>query len=202
MIFFENGLDFCPGLRRRLGIEPGFFEHVLVVVHDRRRGIERHRQHVAVGVRVVADDGRQEAFGIEGLALVGHQLVDRIDGALGRHHGAGADFEHLHDGRLLVGAERGDRAGHRLRIGALEDRHDLVVGLRFIELVGDLLELRAELATHRVPPCDFGNGECGGGRKKCEASRETGRNYLMFHSFLPFFVGEIVSSADGSIGGM
>ena len=125
---------FLPGLGRRVGIEPGFLEQVLVPVEDRRGGVERHRQQLAVGRRVVAVHRADEGLGIERLLLVLHQLVDRIDRALGRHHGRGADLEHLHDVRRLLGAEGGDRRRHGLAVGALEDGVDLVFGLGLVEL--------------------------------------------------------------------
>ena len=62
------------------GSSPAFSNDVLVVVQDRRRGVERQGQHVAVGVGVVADDRRRERpAGSNGSPVVGHQLVDRID---------------------------------------------------------------------------------------------------------------------------
>ena len=43
-----------PGLRRLGGIEARLLEGVLVVEHDGRRAVERHRHHAAVGQAVVA----------------------------------------------------------------------------------------------------------------------------------------------------
>ena len=168
-----EGFKLFPGLGRGVRVEAGFFEHVLVVVKDRGRGVERHRQHVAFGVGVVADDGRQIGARVESGAGIGHQLVDRVDGALGGHHRAGADFEDLHDGGLLAGAEGGDGAGHRLGIGALVDRNDFIGVLAGVVAGDDFLELGAQFAAHGVPPCDLGGGKSrGGGDGQHQASRE------------------------------
>ena len=67
--------DLGPGLRRRLRIEAGRAELILVVVEDRRRRVERKRQHVAGHVGVIAGDGRQVGGRIERHRPVAHQLV-------------------------------------------------------------------------------------------------------------------------------
>ncbi len=150
-------LDFGPGLRRIGGIEAGLLERIVVDVEHLRRAVERHRDQVPGRVGVIDGDGAKEALGIERLLRLGHQLVDRLDRALGRHHRRGADFEHLHDLRRVAGAIRGDRRGHRFVVLALVDRRDLVVLLRGVELVGDLVDDVIELAGHRMPPLDLGD---------------------------------------------
>ena len=148
--------DLRPGLRRHFRIEPGGAEQVLVVVEDRRRGVERKRQHVAGNVGVVAGDRRQIGRRRERLGLVAHQFEHRIDRALRRHHGRGGDLVDLNDRGLAARTKREDRRRHRLGVVALVGRHDAVVGLRGVEIGGELLELLAELARHRVPPMDLG----------------------------------------------
>ena len=153
----RRGADLGPGLRRHLGVEAGGAEQVLVVIEDRGRGIERERQHVAGDVGVVAGDrgqigGRRKRFG-----FVAHQFEDRIGRALRGHHGRGGDFVDLHDGRLAARAERKDRRRHRLGVVALVARHDPVFGLRRVEIGGELFQLPAEFARHRVPPRDLGD---------------------------------------------
>ncbi len=60
---------------------------------------------------------------------------------------------------MLAHALRKQCRQHGLGIEALEHGHDAVVALRGVELVGELLELIAELARHRVPERDVGRGE-------------------------------------------
>ena len=114
-------------------------------------------------------------------------LGDRLDGALGGHHHAGADVEDLHDVRRLAGAEGGDAGVQRLGIGALEDRHDLVVALALVEFLGERLDDLVVGAGHGVPPGDLGDGEGGRGGKKGEGGGRTGRKALKFHVFSPGF---------------
>jgi hypothetical protein len=75
---------------------------------------------------------------------------------LAGHHVGGADLEHLHDVRRLLGAEGGDRGGQRLGVGALEDRVHLVFALRLVEARGELVDHFAKVAAHGVPPLDLG----------------------------------------------
>ncbi len=152
----RSSADLGPGLRRHFRIEARGAEQILVVVEDRRRGIERKRQHVAGDVGVIAGDGRQIGAGRERLRLVAHQFEHRIDRPLRRHHGRGRDLVDLNDGRLAARTEGEDRGCHRFGVAAFIRRHDPVVGLRGVEIGRELLELLAEFARHRVPPMDFG----------------------------------------------
>jgi len=93
---------------------------------------------------------------IERLFRIAHDLRHRHDRASGGHHGRGAHLEYLQDVRRIAGAESGDGRGHRLGIGALEDRHHLVFLLAVVELAGERIELLAERAAHRMPPDDLG----------------------------------------------
>ena len=137
-----------PGLGRRVGIEAGLLEQLLVPVEHRGRGVERHRQQLAVGRRIVAVDRTDIGLGVERLLGIGHQLMHRIDRALGRHHRRGADLEDLHDVRRLLGAEGGDRRGQGLGVRALEDRR------RPCSRFCDLLKPSASALTvsPRLPP--------------------------------------------------
>ena len=177
-------LQLGPGFRRRVGIKARFFKHGLVVIHDRGRTVEGQRQHIAVGVGVIADHGRQIGRGIEGHLIIRHQLVDRDNGALGGHHRAGADFEHLDDGRLLLRTERGDRGRHRFGIGTLIGRHDRVFVLRVVEALGDFFQLGAQFAAHGVPPLDFGLRIR---RRQRRDQRHGGRCENSAHDFLPLW---------------
>jgi hypothetical protein len=143
--------ELVPGLGRLVRIEPGLLEGVLVVEHDRGRAVERHRHHPAVGQAVVAGHRGQVGGGIELHAGFLHQFVHRLDRAAGRHHGRGADLEHLHDVRRVAGAERSDRAHHGLGVAALEGRVDAVLGLRLVEVGNDLLEDAAQRHGQPVP---------------------------------------------------
>ena len=112
----RRGHDLGPGRGRAVRVEAGLLEHVLVVVEDRRRAVERERQHLALAGRVVAGDGADVGLGIELLAGLAHHLLDRLDRALRAHHRRRADLEHLQDVRRVACAERRDRGGHRLGI--------------------------------------------------------------------------------------
>ena len=147
-------LDLLPGLRRLRGIEPGLLERVLVVVEDRRRGIERHGVEIAV-LRVVADHGRDEVLPLDRDLLLLHQLVDGVDGAR-EQHGLGADLEDLHDVRRLLLPVGGDGGGQRLGIRALAERLDLVLRLALVELLHQLVGGVVELPGHGVPELDLG----------------------------------------------
>ena len=160
-----------PGFRRLVRVERRLLEGVLVPIHDRRRAVERHRQHLAVGGAVIAGDRRQVVLRVERLAGIGHQLIDRLHRALGGHHRRGADLEDLHDMRRVAGAEGGDRRGHRLGVGALEHRGDLVGGLRRVEVAGDLVDHLGIDCGHRMPPLQFDRL----GRGRSDTRGENGR---------------------------
>jgi len=154
----RRGTDLGPGLRRHLRIEARGAEHILVVVKDRRRDVERERQHVAGDVGIISGHSRQICLRRERFRLIAHQFEHRIDRALGRHHGRGRDLVDLDDGGLASRTECEDRRRHRLGVVALVGRHDPVVGLRRIEIGRQLFELLAELPRHCVPPHDLGGG--------------------------------------------
>ena len=154
----RRGADLGPGLRRHLRIEARGAEQILVVVEDRRRDVERERQHVAGDIGIVTGHGRQIRLRRERLRLIAHQFEHRIDRALCRHHGGGRDLVDLNDGGLASRTEGEDRRRHRLGVVALVGRHDPVVGLRRIEIGRQLFQLLAEFPRHRVPPHDLGGG--------------------------------------------
>ena len=130
--------------------------------------------------------GRYWLLSKVGAAHLQH-LGDRHDGAFGVHHHAGADVEDLDDVRRLPGAEGGDAGVQRLRIGALEDRHDLVVALALVEFLGERLDDLVVGAGHGVPPLDLGDGEGGRAGKQGESDSRTGRKALKLHVFSPGF---------------
>ena len=168
------GEHFRPGLRR-LG-DLGLLQRVEIDPQHHARRIERKRQHVALRGRVVTGDRRQIGFGVEFLALLLHQLGNRLDRALGGHHGRGADFEHLHDARGVAGAERRDPGVQHVGVAALEGRDDLVVGLRGVEVIGELDHDIVVRAGHRMPPLDLGHRVSGRRERKrdsdCRGSAE------------------------------
>ena len=170
---------FRPGFRD-FG-DTGLLQLILVDPHHHRRGVEGKRQHVALGGRVVAGDGRQIGLGVEWFVGVLHQLVDRLDGAGGAHHGRGADLEHLHDVRRVAGAERGDPSVHGVGIAALEGRYDLVVRLAGVEVFRELVDDVVVAAGHCVPPLDFGHRMGGAGERKgggdCRGSAELSKSH-------------------------
>ena len=152
-----------PGLRD-LG-DAGLLQCVELTHITMRRRVEGERQHLALRGRVVAGDRRQIGLRIERLAGILHQLIDRLDRAVGGHHGRGADLEHLDDVRRVAGTERRDAGVHGVRIAALVGRDDLVVGLRGVEIVGELVDDVVVAAGHGVPPLDFGDCMRRRGRK-------------------------------------
>ena len=119
-------------------IEPRLLEGVAVDPHHGGGRVERHREHLALRGRVVAGDAGEVGVRVELLARLLHQHVHGLHGAGRRHHGGGADLEHLHDVRRVVGAERRDAGVHGVGIAALVGRHDLVFALRGVELVREL----------------------------------------------------------------
>ena len=147
----RGGHDFGPRRGRAVRIEPGLLERLPVVIEHRRRAVERERQHLSLGVGVVARHRRNVDLRIELLAGIGHHLVDRLDRALGRHHRRRADLEHLQDRRRAAGAIGGDGRGHRFGIAALEHRHDLVFALALVELLGEIVD--AVVVARRVIAC-------------------------------------------------
>ena len=147
--FCASACEFGPGFRRLVRIEAGFLERVLVVVEHRRRAVERHRDQVAgLRVAVIAGDGRHERLFVERHAGLLEHVRDRDHGLLGLDHRGRADFVDLQDRRRVAAAIRGDAGGERLVVGALEDRHDLVVALRRVEVVGDVVQTFAERGFH------------------------------------------------------
>ena len=171
-----------PGLGRLVGIEPRLLEGVLVVPHHRARGVEGHRQHLALGRRVVAGDGRQIDLGVEGLARLLHQHVHRLHRAGSRHHGRRADLEHLHDVRCVAGPEGGNAGVQGVGIAALVARHDLVVLLGGIEVVGEVDDDVVVGARHRMPPLDFRLRRRTAGREQNRAGSEPAQSDVSFHS--------------------
>ena len=172
----DGGAHLGPGRGGLVGVQPGAAEGVLVVEHDRGRGIERHRHHPAVAQAVIALDGRQVVVEIDAHAGLGQQFMQRLHRAAGGHHGAGADFEHLHDVRRARCAEAGDGGHHRLRIGAAEAGDDLETRLAGVE-GGDIgLQQAAERLRQAMPEGNLdratlrqgrggdGQGEAGGGQ--------------------------------------
>ena len=174
-----------PGLGRVVGVEAGFLERVLVVPHHRTGRVERKRQHLALGGGVIAGDARQVGLGIEGLAGFLHQHVHRLHRAGGRHHGGGADLEHLHDVRRLSRAERGDAGVHGIRVAALVGRDDLVVLLGRIEVGGELDDQIVVGAGHSVPPLDLRLRRGIAGRKQHGAGSEPAQADRISHRVPP-----------------
>jgi hypothetical protein len=149
---------FGPGRWRLFGVQPGGLESVLVVVEDRCGAVEREAQHLAVGGGVVAGHRGHIGLGSNLAPAFFHDLGHRHDGALGGHHGGGADFKHLQDVRRIAGAECGDGSRHGLVVAALEGRHDLVVLLAGVEVLGQVVDPFTKGAAHGMPPLDFGLG--------------------------------------------
>ena len=147
-----------PGLRN-VG-DASLFQSVQVDPHHGGRRIEGKRQHLALRCRVVASDGRQVGLRVELLAGLRHQLVDRLHRARRRHHGGGADLEHLHDGGRIAGAKRRDAGVHGVGVTPFVRWNHLVVALRGVEIVGELDDDFIVAAGHGMPPLDFRHRKC------------------------------------------
>lgn len=114
--------------------------------------------------------------------FVPHQFEYRVDRAPRRHHGRGRDFVDLNDGGLAARAKRKDRRGDGFGIIALVARHDLVIGLRCVEIGGEFFQLPAELARHRMPPHDVGGRLAGDATPTiCDDCCELQKSQNRFH---------------------
>ena len=106
-----------------------------MIAEEELYGIEISRPWVS---DVVAADAGEVALRVQRHAGLGQQLVHRADRRAGRHHGGGADLEDLDDMRRVAGAPGGDRAGHGIRVAALEAGDDGDAALAVVEAL-DLL---------------------------------------------------------------
>src|SRR5262249_28920999 len=66
------------------------------------------------------------------------------------------------DRGMLTGSKGRYGSGHGFGVAAFEDRYDLEIQLRSVEVGCELLEFLAKLPTHGVPPLDF---DCCTGRR-------------------------------------
>ncbi len=172
-----GGHDFGPGRRRAVGIEPRLLERLLVVEEHRRRAVERKGQHLSLGIGVVPGHRRYVDLRVEFLAGIGHHLVDRLDRPLRVHHLRRADLPDLQDRRRAARAIRGNRRRHRLGIGALEDRSDLVLALALVEFLREIVDAVVVGKRHPMPELDFGDGMRGRGHaEQCGREDEAPEN--------------------------
>ena len=158
---------FVKGARRLLGIEAGGLEHVLVVIQQRRRGVERHGVLLAVdgvvGQHVRFEVGRVEVLGV-------HEVLDRL-GYLQVHHQLGRNVKELDQGRDVVALQAGAQLVERVVVAALVGRLDKAVGLAGVEVVGQLGDRdTAHVAAHAVP-----EGDAGGAGRSLHCGCFTGR---------------------------
>ena len=148
--------DLGPGGWRFAGVDAGGLEGVFVDVEHRRRAVEREAQHLAVRRRVVAGHRRDVGSRVELVASILHDLSHRHGDALAGHHRRSADLEHLQDVRRLAGAIGRHGGGERHVVRALVGRHDLVLFLAGVEILGQVVDPLVVDGRHRVPPLDFG----------------------------------------------
>jgi len=140
-----------------VGVDTCRLERVLVEIEHGGGTVERKTQHLAAGCGVVAGHGRNVGFGVKFLPGVFHDLANRHDGTLAGHHGGGTYLKHLQDVRCIAGTKCRDRTGHRLVVGAFVGRHNFVLGLAGIEILGQVIDPLAIHGSHRMPPLHFGN---------------------------------------------
>ena len=163
-----------PGRGRRVRVQPGALEGVLVDPHDGGGRVERHGRQPPIRQTVVAAHGGDVSVRVDRHPRLLGQLPDLLHRAARGEHGAGADLEHLHQMRRLIGAPGGDGGGQRLGIAALVDRLHLVVRLRGVEPGDEALHLLPQRAgqaepEHHLgprPALPLGTGE--GGRRRGE----------------------------------
>ncbi|MCP4630939.1 MAG: hypothetical protein GY850_46640 [bacterium] len=82
------GYVYRPGTVDGGGLDQGF--------GDRKHAGQKEQEIVAD----IAHHRPYATIGIEGCPGFGHQLVNRLDGPFGTHHGGGADLADLNDMRL------------------------------------------------------------------------------------------------------
>ena len=137
--------------RRLVRVETSRSKGLLVVVQHRARNVEGHRVHLALD-RVVADDAGQE---VREAVLVGLGARAR------RQHRGGVDhlllvgFLQHHDVGEVAAREAGLVLRERVVVADLADQTDLHVGLRRVELVGQLLQRLLVRAGQRMPHRDL-----------------------------------------------
>jgi hypothetical protein len=156
----RHGLELFPGGGGR---QAGLLERLGVHVHDRSGRVERHADHLAIGIGVEVPHALDVVVGAERHRAVLRQEVGGGDGrALGADHGGGAGVEHLHDVRLLARAEGGDGGRQRFLVAAPEDRDDPVVRLAGVEHFGEFVGRVTQRTAHAMPEGDLGlrEGRC------------------------------------------
>mmetsp|Transcript_24449 Transcript_24449/g.31874 ORF Transcript_24449/g.31874 Transcript_24449/m.31874 type:complete len:348 (-) Transcript_24449:69-1112(-) len=145
-------LEFFPGFRCAYA---RFFQRLNIEIHDRRGGVERHTDHLAIAVGVEIAHTSNVVVDVKINTVVGQQILNRNGCTLGTDHRCSTGIEHLHHIGLLACAEGRDASGEGLFIGALENRGDLVFILACVEVGRDLVDGVTQRAAHGVPPGNF-----------------------------------------------
>ena len=133
-----------------------FFQSVFIVIHDWRGRVEWHADHFAVIVSIEIANTGDIIFDVEGDAIVSKQILHGNGCAFGTDDGCRPSIEDLHDVWLFASTEGGDTSGQGVFVATLEDRGDFVIALGRIEFFSNRVDSFTQLATHCVPPGDFG----------------------------------------------
>ena len=120
----------------------------------------------AFGIGVVTGHRRYKLRFIKTDARVAEHFIDWFN-CFRRHHGRGADFINLQQRRSVTGTKRGDTRAQALFIVALIHRHNLVIRIGRIETLRQRINLFPQLAFHRMPEWNGGNGH--GVSHECQA---------------------------------
>src|SRR5690606_25760761 len=147
--------------RRPLRIQPGFPEHVLVVVQDGVGRVERNRVQLPVD-GVVVEQVRNQVVHDARLPvdelLQGHRGLE-VD------HTPRADLIHVHQVRRIARLQRQNVLVQQVVVAALVDGFHLDDVLRGVELVDERgQDVPADGAAQRVPKLDLDLG-CGRARQ-------------------------------------
>ena len=110
-------------------------------------------------IGVVTGDGRHELGFVEVNACVFEHFIDRFDGFRG-HHGGGAHFINLQNGRCVTGTEGGDTRAQALFVVAFVHRHNFVIRVGVVETLRQGVNLFTQLPFHGMPERNGGDSHC------------------------------------------
>ena len=98
-------------------------------------------------IGVVAGDGRHELRLVERDARIAENFIHWLNGFRG-HHGRGADFIDLQNGRGVAGTEGGNPGAQALLVVAFIDRHNFVIRMGVIKTLRQGVHLFTQLPFH------------------------------------------------------
>ena len=176
----KNIIHLLPGRHIRVRINTGRAHRITVHPQNRRRRVERQRQHLAFGRCVIAFDRADIGIRVERRTAFGHHLIYGLDGAAGGHHGRCADFKHHENMGLLFRAECGDARVQRFGIVTLVALNYDIVVLAGIEIRNLPLHQLAKTTGESVPELNFRLRHCSH-RGQQGAGDRKGTNKALLH---------------------